>query len=55
VIYAFGHQHIGWTLGGVTGMVVAELLARRPPAVDLRPFRMERFQWQHATWAELTR
>jgi glycine/D-amino acid oxidase-like deaminating enzyme len=26
VVYAFGHQHLGWTLGGVTGSMVAQLV-----------------------------
>ena len=24
VLYAFGHQHVGWTLGGITGQLIAE-------------------------------
>ena len=26
VLYAFGHQHVGWTLGGITGAQVADLV-----------------------------
>ena len=43
VIYAFGHQHVGWTLGGITGKLVTELIDESEPSVDLRPFRLERF------------
>ena len=43
VLYAFGHQHVGWTLGGITGRLVAELATRREPSVDLAPFRVDRF------------
>jgi len=43
VIYAFGHQHVGLTLGGLSGMVVAELLAGREPPLDLRAFDPRRF------------
>jgi|EP00802_Teleaulax_amphioxeia_P014419 glycine/D-amino acid oxidase-like deaminating enzyme len=43
VVYAFGHQHIGWTLGGITGQLVTELIDGREPSVDLRPFRPDRF------------
>ncbi|MEY4267119.1 MAG: hypothetical protein RIS90_1654 [Pseudomonadota bacterium] len=43
VIYAFGHQHIGVTLGGISGALVADLVAGRTPAVDLAPFAASRF------------
>ena len=44
VLYAFGHQHIGWTLGGITGRVVADLAAGKAPEVDLAPFGARRFE-----------
>ena len=43
VVYAFGHQHIGLTLGGLSGMVVADLVAGRAPVLDLTPFAATRF------------
>ncbi|MDA9098109.1 FAD-binding oxidoreductase [bacterium] len=43
VFYAFGHQHIGWTLGGVTGKVIAELACGKDPGIDLKPFSPKRF------------
>lgn len=43
VIYAFGHQHLGLTLAGITGRLVAEMLAGTPPSLDTRPFRPDRF------------
>ncbi|MFO0996568.1 MAG: FAD-binding oxidoreductase [Alphaproteobacteria bacterium] len=43
VVYAFGHSHIGMALGGITGKLVAELVAGRPPSVDLAPYRIDRF------------
>jgi len=43
VVYAFGHQHIGLTLGGLTGALVADLVAGRTPAIDLTPFSATRF------------
>jgi glycine/D-amino acid oxidase-like deaminating enzyme len=45
VVYAFGHQHVGWTLGGITGQLVAELVAGEAPSVDIAPFSVERFRW----------
>ena len=43
VIYAFGHQHIGLTLGGLSGKLVADLVAGREPALDLSPYSARRF------------
>jgi D-amino-acid dehydrogenase len=43
VVYAFGHQHIGLTLGGLSGMVVADQVAGRDSVVDLKPFAATRF------------
>ena len=43
VVYAFGHQHIGLTLGGLTGSLVADMVGDRPSALDLRPFNAQRF------------
>lgn len=43
VLYAFGHQHIGWTLGGITGRVVAAMAVGKNPGVDLDPFSPKRF------------
>ncbi|WP_322045652.1 FAD-dependent oxidoreductase [Paraburkholderia sp. J67] len=43
VVYAFGHQHLGVTLGGVTGSVVADLVAGRPAPLDLAPYNPRRF------------
>lgn len=43
VVYAFGHQHIGLTLGGLSGTLVADLVAGRPNCIDLQPFRAQRF------------
>ncbi|MDR5780886.1 FAD-binding oxidoreductase [Caballeronia sp. LZ065] len=42
VIYAFGHQHLGITLGGATGQLVAQLIAGERPAL-LERFSARRF------------
>ncbi|HEY9538544.1 MAG TPA: FAD-dependent oxidoreductase [Kiloniellaceae bacterium] len=42
-IFAFGHGHIGLSLGARTGAVVADLLADREPGLDMRPYRVDRF------------
>lgn len=43
-IFAFGHGHSGLTLAGVTGRVVADLIAERSPGFDIAPYRAERFR-----------
>ena len=44
ILCAFGHQHLGMTLGGITGKLVAELVdGATRPSVDLAPFRPDRF------------
>ena len=43
VIYAFGHGHVGMTSAPMTGRVVADLVAGRPPSIDIAPFSPTRF------------
>ena len=43
IYFAFGHQHLGLTLSGVTARVIAEVVAGRDPGIDLRPFSPARF------------
>lgn len=40
---AFGHGHLGFTQGPITGRLVAEAICGEPTLVDLAPFRAERF------------
>ncbi|WP_111411965.1 NAD(P)/FAD-dependent oxidoreductase [Billgrantia lactosivorans] len=40
---AFGHGHQGFTMGPVTGRLMAELMEGEPTAVDMAPFRADRF------------
>jgi D-amino-acid dehydrogenase len=42
-IFAFGHGHIGLSLGARTGDLVAALLAGRDPGIDMKPYRADRF------------
>jgi glycine/D-amino acid oxidase-like deaminating enzyme len=41
--YAFGHGHVGLCGGAPTGRIVADLIAGRQPAVDMAPYRPDRF------------
>jgi D-amino-acid dehydrogenase len=43
VFYAFGHGHMGLIGGAVTGRLIADLAVGRAPAIDLTPFRVDRF------------
>jgi len=43
VIYSFGHQHLGMTLGPRTALITADLVAGRNPQIDLQPYRADRF------------
>ena len=44
VMYAFGHQHIGWTLAAVTGKAISELSKGSKPNFDLSAFSPNRFK-----------
>ncbi len=43
VLFAFGHDHLGLTMAGITGKLIAELAADKPPSIDLAAFRPDRF------------
>lgn len=43
VIYAFGHGHLGVTMGGITGRLVSDLVNKRPLPFDLYPLRPDRY------------
>lgn len=41
--FAFGHGHQGFTLGPTTGRLLGQMMAGERPAVDMTPFRSDRF------------
>lgn len=43
IILAFGHQHLGMTLGGITGKVVSELATNNKPSIDIKAYSPDRF------------
>jgi glycine/D-amino acid oxidase-like deaminating enzyme len=43
IVYGFGHQHIGLTLAGITGKLVAEVVAEVETSVDISAFSPARF------------
>lgn len=43
VFYATGHGHLGLTYGATTARLMAELVTGATPAIDLHPYRINRF------------
>ena len=43
IFYAFGHQHIGWTLAAVTGKVIDSLVKESNTNIDISSFHPSRF------------
>ena len=43
LFFAFGHQHLGLTLAGVTARIIAAQIMGRDPEIDLTPFSPNRF------------
>lgn len=43
VVYAFGHGHVGLTLGPTTGRLVADIVTGRTAPLDLSPLSIARF------------
>jgi len=44
-VYAFGHQHVGFTLAGITGKIVADLAEKKEHELgfSLQPYAVQRF------------
>jgi glycine/D-amino acid oxidase-like deaminating enzyme len=43
ILYAFGHHHIGLTLAGITGKLIAELANGEEPSHNIKAFSPRRF------------
>ena len=43
LFYAFGHHHLGWTLGAITGKIIAGMLAEENTNLNLTPYSSLRF------------
>ena len=43
IIYAFGHHHLGWTLGAITGKIISGIVAGEKTNLDLAPYSSKRF------------
>ena len=43
VFYSFGHHHLGWTLGAISGKILAGMIAGENTNLDLSPYNSARF------------
>ena len=43
IIYAFGHHHLGWTLGAITGKIISGIVMEEKTNLDLSPYSSSRF------------
>jgi len=43
IVFAFGAQHLGLTMGPKTGRLVADLVGGGKPNIDMRPYKVGRF------------
>ena len=43
VFVAAGHGHFGMTAASMTGRLITQMVTGEPPALDLRPYRIDRF------------
>ena len=43
VFYSFGHHHLGWTLGAVSGKIISKMIANENTNLNLEPYSSRRF------------
>ena len=43
VFYSFGHHHLGWTLGAISGKIISNMIANENTNLDLKPYSSLRF------------
>ena len=43
VFYCFGHHHLGWTLGPISGKIIASMVADENTNLNLKPYSSLRF------------
>ena len=43
VYYTFGHHHLGWTLGAISGKIISKLIANENTNLNLDPYSSLRF------------
>ena len=43
VFYSFGHHHLGWTLGAISGKIISNMISNDKTNLDLNPYSSTRF------------
>jgi len=43
LFYSFGHHHLGWTLGAISGKIIAGMIAEEETNLNLSPYNSLRF------------
>ena len=43
VFYSFGHHHLGWTLGAISGKIISKMIANENTNLNLEPYSSKRF------------
>ena len=43
VFYCFGHHHLGWTLGPISGKIISGMIAKENTNLNLDPYSSLRF------------
>jgi len=43
IFYCFGHHHLGWTLGPISGKIIAGMIAQENTNLNLDPYSSRRF------------
>ncbi|MGU3399651.1 NAD(P)/FAD-dependent oxidoreductase [Brucellaceae bacterium D45D] len=44
IYYGFGHGHLGLTQAAATGRIIRDLIVKDRPAIDIEPFKPQRFR-----------
>jgi len=43
LFYSFGHHHLGWTLGAISGKIISGMISGEKTNLDLSPYSSQRF------------
>ena len=43
IFYCFGHHHLGWTLGAISGKIISKMISEDKTNLDLKPYSSLRF------------
>ncbi len=43
LFYSFGHHHLGWTLGAISGKIISKMISGEKTNLDLKPYSSLRF------------